>query len=192
MNFSFCIKISLLFLVAFFLPTNNLNAEELKVDQAFWDKWESLIYLIDGEFQIKNSNFLLSHESPSAKKELTLYIQYLKKKNIICRYPARYNLLLEYHLVNKIDNKCPELIEYEKKAPINSFKYIYASESLTSITGMLGHGFLMGEYSNVLVEIHKCLSNTVLYRIAYYTIIYQYTLTVHVCSSRSRSRDWPA
>jgi hypothetical protein len=135
--------------VAFFLPTDILNAEELKTNKAFWNEWESLIYLIDGEFQIKNSNFLLSHESPSSKKELTLYIQYLKKNKIICKYPARYNFLFKYNLTNKIENKCPELIEYEKKAPINSFKYIYASESLTSITGMLGHGFLMGEYSNV-------------------------------------------
>jgi hypothetical protein len=146
-------KLSLFILAAFFLSINITNAKELKTNRDFWSEWGALLYLIDDEFKIKSPNFLLSYESPSLKKELTLYIQYLRKNNTVCKYPARYNLLLKYNLITKVQKKCPELTEYEKKAPINSFKYIYASESLTSITGMLGHGFLMGEYKNKGEEI---------------------------------------
>jgi hypothetical protein len=133
-------------LVAFFLFFSSSSFATLKVqNENFWEEWNKLIYYFDNEFKINNKYFLLSYNDPSPNKELLKYLEYINQKKEICKFPARYSLLKKYNIIDIELEKCSSLVEYKKKAKVDSFKYIYATESLSSVTGMLGHGFLMGQ-----------------------------------------------
>ena len=110
----------------------------------FEERWERLVYF-NGSFKINNSEFLLSHEEPSPERELELTIEYFESSSEICKYPARYAFLLEHKLIDSIDNVCAELVEYWELAPADKFKYVLAGRSITNITSMMGHGFLVSE-----------------------------------------------
>lgn len=138
-----------LIISGFFLLFSGISLAGTKEpSDEFWREWRSILYFIDGEFKIDNPRFLLSYENPSPASELQMYLRYLKQNERVCKYPARYQILVKYSLAPPSLTLCEELGEYESKAPTDEFKYIYASESLSSIAGMMGHGFIMGEGKN--------------------------------------------
>ena len=138
-----------LLISGFFLLFSGISIADTKgQSDEFWREWSAILYFIDGEFKINNPRFLLSYEDPSPASELQMYLRYLKQNERVCKYPARYQILVKYNLALPSLPICEELGEYEAKAPTDEFKYIYASESLSSIAGMMGHGFIMGEGKN--------------------------------------------
>lgn len=130
--------------IALFLP---LELSANNVAQS--TKWQKLNYY-KNEFLLSTTSFLTSknpHNS-SLKSELDSFLEAAKlSPGIGCKFPARYKFLVDNGLVEKAlsYSDCPELEEYLQKVPVENFYYIYAAENITSVTSMMGHGFLMAE-----------------------------------------------
>lgn len=111
---------------------------------SFEAQWERLIYF-NQSFRINTPAFLLSYDDPSPAKELERTVEYFQRSLEVCKYPARYSLLLWHKKIEPIDRVCLELREYWDLAPADEFKYVLAGRSVDSITSMMGHGFLASE-----------------------------------------------
>lgn len=109
--------------------------------------WERLTYYNDG-FLIESNDFLLSSNLSNAtpESELASFIKLAKTNNdLICKFPARYSYLYKTKKIFKPPNfsQCQALTAYLTRVPIDDFYYIFAAENITSVTSMMGHGFLM-------------------------------------------------
>lgn len=63
--------------------------------------------------------------------------------DLYCKYPARYHRLVQEGLLPLKDfGKCHELREFFEKAPIDKLSLVFASESLTQPSSIMGHAFL--------------------------------------------------
>lgn len=143
-----------LILISFFF---NYSVAAIQLPEEQMEEWNRLIYFYDEGFKIDNDQFLLSHPKASPLKELEATINLFLEAKEICRFPARYEFLLRTGLIEEVSKTCPELDEYREKAPAFNFAYVLADESLNSITGMMGHGFLVsaGETSQGLLRKHS-------------------------------------
>ena len=129
----------------------------LAQDTHFLEHWKKLNYYND-TFLLATSSFLTSKapKNTSIELELASFIKQAKQSSdIACRYPARYTFLYHHGLLDRpIDDfHCPLLTEYLEKVPVEKFYYVFAAENITSVTSMMGHGFLMAEgvdNSNIL------------------------------------------
>lgn len=112
-------------------------------------KWQKLNYY-QGGFLLPTTSFLVSKkpDRTSLRSELEDFVLAAKSNpELACKFPARYSFLYERGLLEyplEYD-RCPDLGEYLSKVPADSFYYIYAAENITSVTSMMGHGFLMAE-----------------------------------------------
>lgn len=131
------------FLMFLFTGLFSANANENN-DLSFQKAWERLIYF-NKEFKINNSSFLLSYKNPSPEKELELTLKHFQKSTEVCKYPARYIFLLKHRKISKKIEFCDELKQYWELAPSESIKYVLASRSVSNVTSMMGHGFIVTE-----------------------------------------------
>ncbi len=121
--------------------------------------WHNLLHYEKGKSVIdKNSAFFLSPEgykNPKAEYIATikefLNTDNLNDKHAICRYPARFNYILQ--TLNLSDDKFPKpncyyYTEYKNKVPFEKISIIFAAENNISPSTMLGHSFLKIEGQN--------------------------------------------
>lgn len=112
-------------------------------------KWKKLNYY-QNQFLLPTSSFLVSTnpQTSSLESELDAFIRAAKTNpKLACQFPARYQFLVDNDLITtpiQYDH-CPALAEYLHKVPVENFYYVYAAETITSVTSMMGHGFLMAE-----------------------------------------------
>ena len=121
--------------------------------------WHNLLHYEKGKSVIdKNSAFFLSPEgykNPKAEYIATikefLNTDNLNDKHAICRYPARFNYILQ--TLNLSADKfpkpnCYDYTEYKNKVPFEKISIIFAAENNISPSTMLGHSFLKIEGQN--------------------------------------------
>lgn len=104
--------------------------------------WHALLHLHQDKNRISDPHFLLSHEQFSARQELVLSIQTLLAESapLHCRFPARdYWLRQQLSLPERSYADCPDLIEFQQKAPLDQLSVVYGAENLTSASSMMGH-----------------------------------------------------
>lgn len=128
--------------------TKNSNTEIYESQE-----WKNLLHY-DGNKSVINSdsNFFLSpvgHYNP--KEEYLATIQALLNNQIkddnhaICRYPARFNYILNKLNLSKKDFpdvKCTKYQEYLDKVPFDNVAIVFAAENNVSPSSMMGHTFL--------------------------------------------------
>lgn len=122
-------------------------------------QWQKLNYFDKG-FLLDTSSFLTSKNIDRAtlQTELDSFVLLAKSDpSLACRYPARYRFLYQQNIFSKpLDySQCPSLEEYMKKVPTEKFYYVFAAENITSVTSMMGHGFLMAEGSDASGKLRK-------------------------------------
>jgi hypothetical protein len=119
------------------------------------EKWQALLHLNEGEPQILDPNFLLSHLNFSPKNELLATIKFIKEspKQAVCRFPARYIFLSDYIDLDiakiKRAEQCSELKRYIDFVPFDNVNLIFASEVVSSASSMMGHTFMNVTGNNV-------------------------------------------
>lgn len=121
-------------------PSLTEQALNLKLDRH--PVWHALLHLYQDKHRISDPSFLLSHEQFSARQELILSIQTLLTESspLRCRFPARdYWLRQQLHLPESSYAECPDLIEFQQKAPLDQLSVVYGAENLTSASSMMGH-----------------------------------------------------
>ncbi len=115
--------------------------------------WKNLIhYENDNSVINADSDFFLS--SNGSKKPKDEYDATLKailnpanenNSHVICRYPARFNYIINALNLKKSDfpnPKCTDYQEYRKKVPFENISIVFAAENNQSPSSMLGHTFL--------------------------------------------------
>lgn len=138
------------FLLAVISAIYSLSANSSDVlDFESSTKWQKLNYYQDS-FLLPTTSFLVSKEPnrTSLQSELEAFVLAAKSNpDLACKFPARYTFLVQKGFVERPleYDRCPDLGEYLTKVPADSFYYIYAAENITSVTSMMGHGFLMAE-----------------------------------------------
>lgn len=107
--------------------------------------WHALLHLRRGEPQITDTKFLLAatHFSPLEEMIQTLRFIHQSRPPALCRFPARYLWLKKMlALKNVPELHCPEIDEFDAKAPHESIAYVFASENVSAPASVLGHSFL--------------------------------------------------
>ena len=115
--------------------------------------WKKLIHYENGKSVINNdSDFFLSSEgykNPKAEYIATLkaILNSDKEDNnhAICRYPARFNYIVNSLNLAKDKFPTPRCIDYQeylKKVPLDNIYIVFAAENNQSPSSMLGHTFL--------------------------------------------------
>jgi hypothetical protein len=135
------------YFLLFFFFCFDAQAESTKSHTFDLIDWKGLIYYDDG-FLISSKDFLLSHDLDKAtpESEVSSFVKLSEiDNNLICKFPARYSYLYKTKKISEPPNfsHCPELTAYLSKVPVDDFYYIFAAENITSVTSMMGHGFLM-------------------------------------------------
>lgn len=108
--------------------------------------WKSLLHLQRDDPQIIDPDFLLSWPRFSPEAEMLATLNLLEKQGqaAACRFPAR-TLWLQIHglVMQAVDtNACPEIQEFQSKAPFDSLELVFADETVTQPASILGHSFL--------------------------------------------------
>jgi len=120
--------------------------EAQRLGLAYQSTWKSLLHFSQDKPHISDSNFLLSHSNFSLDAELNATIDAfygVRREQFVCRFPARYFWLKQYIPLPEISYKgCDGLIEFEKKAPIDTISVVYVSENISQPSSMMGHLFL--------------------------------------------------
>lgn len=115
--------------------------------------WQNLLHYENGKSVInQGSNFFLSSDGyQDSKAEYLATLKELFGSNItrdnhaICRYPARFEYILDKLNLSKNDFpkvKCDAYEEYLDKVIFDDVSIVFASESNTSPSSMMGHSFL--------------------------------------------------
>lgn len=107
--------------------------------------WKSLLHLQQDKPQINDRQFLLSWPafSPEAELRATLALVSREGQIAACRFPARVLWLQSKLPLTGIDtSSCPEIQEFQAKAPFDKLELVFADESVTQPASILGHSFL--------------------------------------------------
>lgn len=107
--------------------------------------WLALMHTANGRSNITDQTFLLSlpEFSPVRELQLTIDFLYSGSPTNVCRFPARY-LWLRHNLPAPelpLD-KCPDVLEFKTKVPLDEISLVFASERISQPASMLGHAFL--------------------------------------------------
>ena len=158
------LKIALISLLFSNLLTKQVNANDIKTKLLSSNiynslEWHNLLHYINGGSAInKNSTFFLSpdgYKNPKAEYIATikefLNTDNLSNQHAICRYPARFNYILQSSNLSANDfpkPTCYDYTEYKNKVPFEKIFIVFASENNISPSTMLGHSFLKIEGQN--------------------------------------------
>ncbi len=101
-----------------------------------------------GQALVEDSRFLLSLPQFSLAAELraTLDLLYGPDAQAVCRFPARYLWLKRQLALPALPalpvEACEDLAEFKARAPIDTLSLVFASETLSHPSSMMGHLFL--------------------------------------------------
>lgn len=107
--------------------------------------WHALLHLNKGQTQIQSPGFLLSNGGFSPFNEMVATLTYLygTESGAVCRFPARYLWLqAALDLPELAITACPDILEFIDKAPFDELALVYATDSHTQASSMMGHTFL--------------------------------------------------
>ncbi|MFG6467050.1 DUF4105 domain-containing protein [Roseateles sp. BYS87W] len=107
--------------------------------------WAALLHVRDGEPMVRDPAFLLTLSQFSLQAELQATLALLQGPDpqAVCRFPARYiwlhsqGVLPERSLAH-----CADLTEFNARAPMDEVALVFASETLSQPSSMMGHVFL--------------------------------------------------
>ncbi|MCY4745802.1 DUF4105 domain-containing protein [Pelomonas sp. UHG3] len=107
--------------------------------------WAALLHVSDGQPMVRDPAFLLSlpQFSPRAELQATVALLQGPDAQSLCRFPARYlwlhrqGVLPERSLAH-----CADLTEFNARAPMDEVALVFASETLSQPSSMMGHVFL--------------------------------------------------
>lgn len=117
------------------------------------DVWKNLLHY-DGDKSVinKDSNFFLSPKGyKNPKEEYLVVLKAITDENTtndnhaICRYPARFNYILNtlnLHSQDFPQPVCASYQEYQDKVLIDEVAVVFAAENNQSPSSMMGHTFL--------------------------------------------------
>ncbi len=116
------------------------------LDKQFFkdSSWKNILHIVDKKSEILDESFFLSHDK-TAKSELISAFQGLHDKKIVCRFPARYNLLKEkFNISDDIVNihSCQNINLFIKNLNTSSVSLVFTSPYFSAPGTMFGHTFL--------------------------------------------------
>lgn len=107
--------------------------------------WAALLHVRQGEPMVRDPAFLLTlpQFSPSAELQATVALLQGSDPQALCRFPARYTWLRSQGAVPERSlAHCQELAEFRRRAPMEQVALVFASETLSQPSSMMGHVFL--------------------------------------------------
>jgi hypothetical protein len=129
-----------------FLLTAAGSLRAAQLDQlATQPTWSALLHVRHGAPMVRDPAFLLSLPQFSLRAELQATLAALQTPGgaALCRFPARY---LWLHSQGAIAERslahCTELQEFSARAPMDRVALVFASETLSQPSSMMGHVFL--------------------------------------------------
>jgi hypothetical protein len=142
MIFKYPAGLALLFFSSLFL-TSLVAAEVELPDDAAKARWQALLHMQGSRLQIQDPGFLLSLPDFSPQRELQATLALLRAdQQSICRFPARYQFLVNLGYALPEFPPCPEYRTFLNRVAVDNVSVIYASENLTQPTSMMGHAML--------------------------------------------------
>ena len=107
--------------------------------------WNNLLRLSPEMAPVSDPKFYIG--SPAgADTELSLLTERIKSQNaaqFICRFPARYEYLVQRKIVPPFDYySCPGLADFLNRVPMDEVSLVFASESLSRPASAMGHSLL--------------------------------------------------
>lgn len=107
--------------------------------------WAALLHVRDGDPMVRDPAFLLtlSQFSPRAELQATLALLQSANGEGVCRFPARYLWLRSQGAMPERSlAHCADLVEFNARAPMEQVALVFASETLSQPSSMMGHVFL--------------------------------------------------
>lgn len=107
--------------------------------------WRALLHADEGKPQVKDPNFFTSPQGPDVAEELAQASHRIRAQDAdwFCRFPARALWLSKQMGWTKPTlSHCDALQEFVRRAPLQQLDLIFASETLTEPSSMMGHIFL--------------------------------------------------
>lgn len=107
--------------------------------------WAALLHVRQGEPMVRDPAFLLTLSQFSPRAELLATVALLQGPDAsgVCRFPARYAWLRSQGAVPERSlAHCADLVEFNARAPMEQVALVFASETLSQPSSMMGHVFL--------------------------------------------------
>lgn len=107
--------------------------------------WAALLHVRQGEPMVRDPAFLLTLSQFSPRAELLATVALLQSPDAegVCRFPARYAWLRSQGAVPERSlAHCGDLVEFNARAPMEQVALVFASETLSQPSSMMGHVFL--------------------------------------------------
>lgn len=107
--------------------------------------WAALLHVRQGEPMVRDPAFLLTLSQFSPRAELLATVALLQSPDAegVCRFPARYAWLRSQGAVPERSlAHCADLVEFNARAPMEQVSLVFASETLSQPSSMMGHVFL--------------------------------------------------
>lgn len=107
--------------------------------------WAALLHVRQGQPMVRDPGFLLTLPQFSLRAELQATVARLQGDDAeaLCRFPARYIWLRRQGAVPERSlAHCAELAEFQTRAPMDEVALVFASETLSQPSSMMGHVFL--------------------------------------------------
>lgn len=115
------------------------------------DVWHALVHSHRNDTPaINHSSFLLSYPHFTPQRELSLTLEAIldrddiKRRNTVCKYPARaYWLKQQLHLPDSVVSfqRCKAFSTYLDKTSDENISLVFASENVANPSSMMGHTF---------------------------------------------------
>lgn len=107
--------------------------------------WSALLHARDGQPMVTDPAFLLSLPQFSLRAELQATVALLQSADAQapCRFPARHLWLQRQGVLPERSlAHCAQLAEFQTRAPMEQLALVFASETLSQPSSMMGHVFL--------------------------------------------------
>lgn len=107
--------------------------------------WAALLHVRHGKPMVLDPSFLLSLPQFSLEAELKATLALIQGPDplSVCRFPARYIWLRSQGAVAERSlEHCTDLKEFNARAPMEQIALVFASETLSQPSSMMGHVFL--------------------------------------------------
>ena len=107
--------------------------------------WAALLHVRQGEPMVRDPGFVLTLPQFSLRAELQATVTLLQGDDAqaLCRFPARYTWLRAQGAVRERSlAHCSDLAEFRARAPMEQVALVFASETLSQPSSMMGHVFL--------------------------------------------------
>ncbi|MFN5048500.1 DUF4105 domain-containing protein [Roseateles sp.] len=123
------------------VPAAATSLEAIAKDPA----WAALLHVRHGKPMVIDPSFMLSLPRFSLEAELKATVVLIEGPDplSVCRFPARYLWLRSQGAVAERSlEHCADLKEFDSRAPMDQVSLVFASETLSQPSSMMGHVFL--------------------------------------------------